>query len=441
MAYAIQRGNPIVGNLFEFVKSPLLFINQTATLGDTVHFRLGPFPAYLFRQPEAVHDVLVTHADKFNKDFMMKGAGRKFFGNGLVLNDGDSHRKQRKRLQPSFYHNRLEGYSKIIVEEAVKAVESWHEGEKLEFDTKLTEIMLRIVSRAMMNSSVPSDMETIHKVMEDFHEVFSKEVRSPLLTVLPDWLPTEHKRKLRHCVKMLDAMIWQMINTRRIDNEDKGDLLSTLLSTAGENNVEENKQLRDEVITLFVAGHETTTNLLSWTIYLLTQHPEVEAKLRAEITSVLQGRLPTFTDLHQFQYTDMVLKETMRLYPPAWLFGRQATQDVTICGTPIKSGQLVYLSSYVIQRDPRYFENPDEFIPERFANDAEKHLPVGAYFPFGDGPRICIGQSFAMMEAALCLGVMMPKIHLSLLNSKPVELFGSVTLRPKDHLDVEVQLC
>jgi cytochrome P450 len=250
---------------------------------------------------------------------------------------------------------------------------------------------------------------------------------------LPVWIPTPTNLRIKRVVRRLDNIIYGFIKERRVSGQDRGDFLSMLLHAqdADDGSRMNDKQVRDEAMTLFLAGHETTANALTWTWYLLSQHPEVEAKLAAELHSVLDGRSPTVADLPQLRYTEMVIMESMRIFPPVYAFGREAIRECTLGGYRVPKGTTVIMSQWVMHRDARYFDDPEQFLPERWANGLAKRLPKFAYFPFGGGPRICIGNSFAMMEAILLLATMVPKFRFTVLPDHPVIPRTTVTLRPE----------
>jgi cytochrome P450 len=256
--------------------------------------------------------------------------------------------------------------------------------------------------------------------------------RNLALILLPESLPIPHNVRSRRVVQQLDAIVYDLIQQRKGSGQDKGDLLSMLLQAKDEDgNSMSDQQLRDEVMTLFLAGHDTTALAMTWTWYLLSQHPEVEAKLVEELQTVLDGRDPTFADLPKLRYADMVVKEAMRLYSPVWAMARVANTDCEIGGYPLKAGNIVMFSQWVMHRDPRYFDSPEVFNPERWADGLAQRLPTYAYFPFSGGPRVCIGKAFAQMEAVLLLATIAQKFHLSLVPGQDLTPWPAFTLRPK----------
>jgi cytochrome P450 len=290
---------------------------------------------------------------------------------------------------------------------------------------------LSIVARTLFNSDVSDHTSSIGEAMRVVQENATRASRQPVQ--LPTWVPTRRNRRGARARLALNEIIMRVIGERRASGQDMGDLLSMLLLAMDEDDGGQmtDKQVRDEAMTLFLAGHDTTANALTWTWYLLSQNPEAEARLHAELDSVLGGRVPTLDDLPKLRYTVMVVKESMRIYSPAWITSREAIDDVTINGYPIKKGSLVFVSPDLTHHDPHLFPEPEKFIPERFSEENEKKLPRYAYFPFGGGPRICIGQQFAMMEAALLLATIAQRYRLSLVPGHPVEMEPLITLRTR----------
>jgi cytochrome P450 len=292
------------------------------------------------------------------------------------------------------------------------------------------------VAKTLFNADIDKDANRIGDALTDILEVTTERIQSPI-QVIPDWIPTAGNKRRKAAVRDLDAIVLGMINERRVANEDQGDLLSMLmLARDDEDQGMTDQQLRDEAVTIVLAGHETTANALSWTWYLLAQHPEVEARLHAELDQALGGRLPATDDLRQLPYAEMVIKEAMRLYPPIPSIARQATEDLMIGDYPVPKGMIVSIAPHVIHRDPRWFPDPDAFRPERFTREFEKSLPKCAYLPFSTGPRICIGNSFAMMEAVLILATLAQRYQLSLVPGQTITPHAALTLRPQPNIQM-----
>ncbi len=433
-------------NFYQAVRSTLrqqqnrlgFLIDVAQTYGDIVHFHTGLRHIYLLNHPDTIHTVLVEQADKFYKTRPFKRALGQFIGQGLLAIDGELHRRERRLAQPAFHHKRIEAYADIMVEHTLQVINQWHEGQRYSIDQEMMKITLGIVAKTLFNAEVAGDAETVGRSMTILQDAVTRYFRS--LVHLPQWLPTPQNRREQQAIAALDRIILNIINQRRSSGEDKGDLLSMLLLAADEDGSQMSiQQVRDEVISLFVAGHETTANTLTWTWYLLGQHPDVLTKLWAEVDTVLNGRNPTLQDLTRLTYTAMVIHETLRLYPPAWVITREAIAPVEVGGYTLQPGNVVVTSPYITHRHPRYFPDPEQFRPERFAEGWEKTIPRFAYFPFSGGPRICIGQSFALMEATLILATIARQYQLELVPDQQIGLDPLVTLRAKHGIRVIIK--
>lgn len=428
------KGAPLVGDLFAFMRDKLGYVQNAAkTYGDIVRYRLGPVIVYQLNHPDYIHEVLVGQGDKFQKAKLDGQIFQQFLGNGLLSANGDFHRQQRKLVQPAFHSKRIENYGQVMVDYTAQMVDGWRDGLTLDIHDAMTKLTLFIVSKTLYDADVSASADGIGEAVHTLNAIGGDQYNQGF--VFPKWLPVSQNRRMAQSVAAVDAVMMPIIEGRRKSGEDKGDLLSMLLMAQDEETGTgmSDRQVRDEAVSLFLAGHETTSNALTWTWYLLAQHPEVEAKLHAELDTVLAGRAPTMRDLANLPYTDMVIKEAMRLYPPAWILnGREALEDVEIDGYFVPKGTTIFMSPYVMHHDSRYFDAPDAFQPERWADGLEKRLPRYAYFPFGGGPRVCIGNSFAMMEARLVLAAVAQHYRLSLVPGQTVQLDPLITLRPKD---------
>jgi cytochrome P450 len=432
------RGNPLIGSALDFIRAPIPFMLNVSSYGGIAHFRLGPLNSFLVSDPDYIHTILIDHAEDFHRDFISRRAARKFIGDGLVGTDGERHHKQRKLLAPAFNHKRLETYAAIMLEETDRMLAEWDKTDQVVLDKEMPALTLRIVCRCLLSADISAETESSAKAMEDFQTVLAIETRE--FMAVPDWLPLRRKRLLKKSVGTLNRIITDIIEERRKTNEDKGDLLSTLLMAVDDENKQmSNQQVHDEAVTLFITGHETTASVLSWTPYLLVKHPEVAEKLYQELDTVLDGRTPTLPDLLNMPYLEQVIKETLRVYPPGWIFGRSPLTDVNIGPYTVKKGDIIFLSPYVTHRDARYFEDAEQFIPERFTPQFEKQLPKFAYYPFGGGVHFCLGQQFAMMEAKLVLAAILPKYRLYLTAMENIQPIGLATLRPDKEISLAIE--
>lgn len=420
------------GNIRRLQKGRLKFlVANRDDYGDIVHFQVATRHFYQLNHPDAIQYVLVKHPEQMNKSPALKRSTRQAIGQGLLTSDGEFHKRQRRLVQPAFHSKRIAAYADVMVDFTQAMLENWQTGDERDIAREMMKLTMRIVSKTLFDADVSNDADSIGAAITVGIETVAQRITQPLH--LPDWLPTPKNRVRRRSAQIIEKTVMGMINERRASGEDKGDLLSMLLLAVDEQDGGQmtNQQVRDEAMTLFIAGHETTANALAWTLYLLAQNPDVEAKLLAELATVLHGRSPKMTDLPHLVYTDMVIKEAMRLYPPAFVITREVAEDIELHGYPIKKGSILLMSQYVIHRDARFFPEPEQFMPERFAPGYDDHLPKYAYFPFGGGPRVCIGNQFAQMEAVLVLATMMQSFHLSLIPGQVIEPDPLITLRPK----------
>ncbi|BAZ30281.1 cytochrome P450 [Cylindrospermum sp. NIES-4074] len=421
----------LLGILPEYAPDPIGFVSRCAKdYGDIVYWKGSLFSAYQLNHPDYIEEVLVKKNSLFCKQQSLQIL-RRMFGNGLLTSEGQFWQRQRRLMQPAFHRDRIFSYGEVMVDYTNRLLTNWSDGKVLDVDEEMMHVTLEIVAKTLFGAEV-TDVETIGKIMQVSVEYFESRNTNLLLFMIPDWVPLPHNLRFQKAAKQFDEIIYPIIQQRRESGEDKGDLLSMLLQMRDEDgNGMSDKQLRDEAVTLFIAGHETTASALSWAWYLLSQHPEVEQKLLAELQTVLGGRTPTFTDLPQLTYTDRVVMEVMRLYPSVWATARQALQDCEIAGYPVRAGDNIIMSQWVMHRDPRYFDQPEVFNPDRWEGDFAKKIPYFAYFPFNGGPRICIGQSFAKMEAVLLLATIAQKFRLTLVPDQEIIPWTAFTLRPK----------
>ncbi len=433
------KGLPFLGSMRQLQQDRIGFLSANQQqYGDIVHFKIGPRHMYQLNNPEHIQYVLVKHPEQFQKTPALKRASKDSIGQGLLTSDGELHKRQRRLVQPAFHHNRIAAYADTMVNYTDDMLHEWHNGQQVSMLNEMMHLTMRIVGKTLFDTDVTDDADSIGAAISIGIEATSDRISHPLQ--LMDKLPTATRRKRRDAIKVIDETIMRFINERQSSGQDKGDLLSMLLMAVDEQDGGQmtNKQVKDEAMTLFVAGHETTANALAWTFYLLGQHPEVEQKLAAEIAATLQGRLPTLADLPKMPYLEMVIKESMRMYAPAWITSREAQEDFELDGYTIPKGSTLMMSMYVVHHDSRYWDQPDAFRPERFSAANEENIPKYAYFPFGGGPRVCIGNQFAMMEAELVTATILQRYQLALLPNQQIKLNPLVTLRPEPDIQMRI---
>jgi len=424
-----RKGLPLLGVLPWFRKNPPEFLRTTARdYGDVVNYRIGPQEIYLVSKPDWIRDVLVTHQTNFAKSRFLERA-KVLLGEGLLTSEGEHHRRQRRLVQPAFHRDRLMGYASSMVNCAMHTRETWHDGASLDMSREMMRLTLAVVARTLFSADVTGEAENIGKALENAMVMFDR-IFVPFNQIL-EKLPLPYVKKFHRARAFLDHLIYSMIEERRKSGEDKGDLLAMLLLARDEDGTTgmDDKQIRDEALTLFLAGHETTANALMWTWYLLSENPHAAEAFYSEVDQVLEGRLPTFDDLPRLKYTESVFAESMRLYPPAWLIGRKVLSDYALAGYSIPKGAIIMMSPWVVHHDARWFPEPDSFQPERWTN-GEEH-PKFSYFPFGGGMRVCIGERFAWMEGVLLLATVAQKWRFKLVPGHPVATLPLITLRAR----------
>jgi cytochrome P450 len=418
---------------------PEFLLDSARKYGDVVHFKFGPQAVYLLNHPDYIRDVLVTNNRNFVKSRGLEMA-KKFLGEGLLTSEGEFHRRQRRLAQPAFHRQRINAYATVMTDYCAQTRSRWQPGKTLDISQEMMRLTLAIVGKTLFDANVETEAREIGKALTDVMQLFDR-ITSPFAGLL-EKLPLPSNIRWLRAKQRLDATIYRIIDERRRSGEDRGDLLSMLLlaqDEEGDGTGMTNQQLRDEAMTLFVAGHETTANALTWTWYLLSQHPEVEAKLHHEIDAMLDGKLPTAEDVVRLAYTEMVFAESMRLYPPAWVLGRRVLSDYRVGDYVIPSGSIILMSQWVMHHDPRFYPEPFRFDPERWTPEARESRPKFAYFPFGGGPRVCIGEQFAWMEGVLLIATIAQKWKMRLAPDQRVETKPMITLRPKHGMRMILQ--
>ena len=434
------KGSLIMGVMREFNRDSLGFIARAQReYGDVVWMRFLYVPALFLYHPDYVEYVLTTNPKNFIKSMSLRSNFfQRLVGNGLLTSEGQEWKRARRLSHPAFHRERVGTYADTMVNYTERLISLWREGETRDMHPEMMRLTLEIVVRCLFSADVSNDVDEVGASLKELVKPFASQ--ATLGWILNNRLPTPAHRRFHALAKKIDDVVYRIIAERRTSGKDEGDLLSMLLAARDEDGSQmSDRQLRDEVMTLFLAGHETTALTLAWSWYLLGTHPEAEAKFHAELDEVLGGRLPTMADLPRLKFTEQIAKESMRLYPPAYGLGREAISDCEIGGYHVPAGTQVFMFQWITQRDPRFYDRPDDFMPERWTEDFIARLPRFAYFPFGGGPRACIGASFAMMEIILGLAVIGQKFRLELVPDHPVTIYPAMSLRPKDGVKVVVR--
>ena len=429
-------GDRLLGNLREFAADTLGFATRIAReYGDVARFRLVHREAWLLSSPEAVDRVLVSNQRNYVKHTFFWRKVDAIFGRGLLTNEGEHWRRQRRLVQPAFHHDRIAEYADIMVDYANDRIDGWRDGEERDIRHEMTSITFRVVAKTLFDSEVAGDVAEIAAAFDTGIEEIAHRIRRPVL--LPDWLPTKGNRRYRRAVDRMDRLVYRIIAEHR-DGRDRGDLLSALLQARDEEaRPMSEEQLRDETITMLLAGHETTALALTWTWYLVSQHPEVAERLETEVDALGGGPIGV-ADLPRLAFTEQVVRESMRLFPPAYSFGREALQDDAILAWQVPAGTTLFVFPWVLHRDARFYPHPERFDPERWTADFERDLPRLAYLPFGAGPRMCIGREFARMELVLIVAAIAQRFRIEWSAERPIPM-ASITLRPTGGLRAVVR--
>ena len=414
-------------------------VESAEKYGDIVFFKVGNERIYLVNHPDLIREVLVTNQKNFTKSRALVRA-KKVLGEGLLTSEGDFHLRQRRLAQAAFHRSRIAKYAESMVACAQRTRSHWIGGQVLDVHDEMMKLTLAIVAQTLFSADVEGEAAEIGAALTTTFAAFNIGIL-PFSEVL-ERLPLPYMKRFNSARARLDATIYRIIDERRASGEDRGDLLSMLLlaqDTEADGGVMTDLQIRDEAMTIFLAGHETTANALTWTWYLLSQHPEAEARFHRELETI-GDRLPTPDDFARLTYTRMILAESMRLYPPAWAVGRRAIADFELGGYRIPARSMVLMSQYITHRDPRFYPEPERFDPDRWLPDAAATRPKFAYFPFGGGTRICIGEHFAWMEGVLVLATLGQNFRLRYVGATKPDIDPRITLRPRDGMPMRVEI-
>ena len=434
------RGLPYLGSLISYFSDPLGFLARIAKeYGEIVYFTLGSRRIYLLNNPEYIKDVLVTNNRNFTKSRALNRA-KLVLGEGLLTSEGDAHLRQRRIIQPVFHYKRIKTYGDVMAQYGSRAGERWRSGDTVDIHREMNRLTLSVVSKTLFDADVESESDEIVGALTDIVNLFPRFL-FPFSELL-DYIPLPGNKKGTEAVKQFDNIIYRLIEERRSNPGSKDDLLTMLLDATdeeGDGKGMSDTQVRDEAITLFLAGQETMANSLTWTWYLLSQNPIAEAKLHDEIDTVLGSKLPSVEDLGRLPYTHSVFKEALRIYPAAWTIARRAVADYEVGGYTIPAGADIYVSQFVMHRDSRFFPEPLEYKPDRWETEEDEALPKFTYFPFGGGPRRCIGEPFAWMEGVLLLASIASHWKMRLAPGHRVVPDPLITIRPKYGMKMTVE--
>jgi cytochrome P450 len=425
-------GHFLTGHLPELRRDLLgLYLRCAREYGDVSLLRFGLRPVYLINHPDLIEQIL--NSRNFIKHYALR-MNRRLLGNGLLVSEGDFWLRQRRLIQPAFLPQRIASYAAVMIDYTERHSAAWHTGDKRDVHADMRQLTMQIAAKTLFGADVEGQGPVVSRALIEVMESFNRRLFSVLR--LPDSVPTPANVRAWLALRRLNRILYEIINQRRADGQES-DLLSILLHARDEEGGGmTDRQLRDEAMTLFLAGHETTALALTWTLYALARHPEVAARLRRELDEVLCGRHPTVADLPALRYCEAVIQEGMRLYPPAYVVGREVVNGCEVGGYHLPAGASILMVQYAVHRDPRFYDEPERFHPERWLDGLLKRLPKYAYFPFGGGPRVCIGNSFAMMEAVLVLASICRRWRLSPASEAPMRFRPRLTLAPEGPVEL-----
>lgn len=429
---------PIVGNSLEYKKNPPIYLQHLAkTYGDICRFRLGKHPCFLFSHPDAIREILVTQAKNLGRSMGYEWM-KAFLGEGLLTSSGTVHQRRRRLAQPAFRNSRIEAYAPYMVTTTQKWIGAWRYGDTVDIHQEMMRLALTIIGQAMFHENLAKLVVEIGEAVDVFMRYWQSNF-SPFAKILHA-LPLSLNREFEEAKSMFYSRMESIVQNHRELGKDEGDFLSMLLLATDEEGSAAltNREIVEELITITIAGHETTANALSWAWYLLASHRHVAARLEEEVEQVLNGRAPGVQDLEQLPYATAVFKETMRLYPPAWSVGRRAISPIVLADVEVPVGSMIYMSQYVVHRDPRWWPDPDRFEPDRWLAEDQSARPKYSYFPFGAGKHMCIGERFAMLEGILLMALIAQKWRFELVPQQVVTAEAFITLRPKSGIKVKL---
>lgn len=430
------QGLPLIGNIPQYAHDPFSFMTQCQReYGDISHFHLGPYDMYQVTDPAMIEQVLVDCDGDFSKPDFQANAFSQLLGNGLLASEGEFWRRQRQRIQPAFDPDHIATATELMTEYAEELISEWDEGQMIDVYAEMGRVTVKIITAAMMDVRLSDS--TVKEIQDRLDPLGRRFEPSATNYLLPTWIPTKGNREYLTAISDIEDILNQILEMRSKSDDSEHDDLVSLLRQAQENEDEvTDKLIRDELVTILLAGHDTTALALTYTWYLLDQYPRVETKLHEELDRVLNGRTPTLHDLQDLEYTEQVIKESMRLYPPVYVIFREALAPIQLDGFQVPTGAQVVLPQWVVHRDSHHYEDPEVFAPERWSSKKTAKRPTYSYFPFGGGSRSCIGKHFSMVEAQLLLATVAQHYRLSSVGSQSLTLRPSLTMHPEEPIEL-----
>ena len=434
-----HKGHWLWGGTFDFQRKPADFVlDAHEKYGDVFVTRVLTGQSYFIRDPAVVNAINVTHAKHIRKPKVVKQMWKPFLGNGLVPNDGESWKRQHKLIMPGFHKMRVDAYAPTMAAYTRDMVRGWKDGEQRDFRNEMVELTLRVVAKTLFDTDLAHDSQTVHQAMEDISEALIDHAQTPIPT--PRWWPSERNRRMVRALDAMDGVIERLVAARRKQRKDRGDLMSHIVFAADEQGSMSDQQMRDELMTLIFAGHETTAHTLTWAWYLLATNRDKVAKAQKEIDETIGDRAIGVDDLRNLPYLEMCLKESLRCLPAVWIYAREARMDLRLGDYFFPKGAILAISPLATGRNAKHFDNPLEFRPERWTREFERRLPKGAYVPFAAGPRVCLGKQFAMMEMRIILGTLIQNVDINILEGFEPDFNAEISLNPGERgMQMEVR--
>ena len=435
-----HKGHWLWGGTFDFQRNPAEFVlDGHEKYGDVFVTRVLTGQSFFIRDPAVVNAINVTHAKHIHKPKVVKQMWKPFLGDGLVPNDGESWKRQHKLIMPGFHKMRVDAYAPTMATYTRDMIRGWNNGEQRDFRNEILALALRIVAKTLFDTDLAHESETVHEAMRDIGEALIDHAQTPIPT--PRWWPSERNKRMVRALDAMDGVIERLVSARRKDRKDRGDLMSHIVFATDEKGSMSDKQMRDELMTLIFAGHETTAHTLTWAWYLLATNRDKLKKAQREIDETIGDRSIGVDDLQKLPYLEMCLKESLRRLPAVWIYAREAQRDLRLGDYFFPKGAILAVSPFAIGRNPKYFDRPLEYRPERWTRELERQLPKGAYVPFAAGPRVCLGKQFAMMEMRIVLGTLLQNVDINVLEGFEPDFAAELSLNPGERgMPMQVRL-
>jgi len=435
-----HKGHWLWGGTFDFQRNPAEFVLEAhEKYGDVFVTRVLTGQSFFIRDPAVVNAINVTHAKYIHKPKVVKQMWKPFLGEGLVPNDGESWKRQHKLIMPGFHRVRVDAYAPTMAAYTRDMIRGWKSGEQRDFRKEMLALALRVVAKTLFDTDLAQDSETVHEAMQDIGEALIDHAQTPIPT--PRWWPSERNKRMVRALDAMDGVIERLVSARRKDRKDRGDLMSHIVFATDEKGSMSDQQMRDELMTLIFAGHETSAHTLTWAWYLLGTNRDKLKKAQQEIDETIGDRPIGVDDLRKLPYLEMCLKESLRRLPAVWIYAREAQRDLRLGDFFFPKGAILAVSPLATGRNPKYFDRPLEYRPERWTREFERQLPKGAYVPFAAGPRVCLGKQFAMMEMRIVLGTLIQNVDINVLEGFEPDFVAELSLNPGERgMPMQVRL-